>query len=179
MPTITKELSWDMGHRLTRHESKCANVHGHRYRALLSVKAPALDAAGRVVDFSVLKEVVGYWVDAVWDHGFVANVSDPLLIPLRAADQKVYVLPCDPSAEVLSAWLFCKARKLLEGKPNGLTVAKVELWETPTSMASATPKTWMESLPEFMHHNLAHDVWMSQTMNDTRNVFHPLSAAAK
>lgn len=182
MPTITKELSWDMGHRLTQHESKCWNIHGHRYTAHLSVKAPALDSAGRVVDFSVLKSVVGGWIDEKWDHKYLANKSDVLLPALTQFGHRVYVLPLDPSAEVIASWLFVAAQRLLNTvKSAPLTVTEVVLYETPTSSARATAKTWAECLPMFDTgmdlHAAARDArvkllggWIDQTLPDVLKV---------
>ena len=44
------------GHRVHGHESKCAHLHGHNYRAHGKVHpVVALDVVGRVLDFSVVK----------------------------------------------------------------------------------------------------------------------------
>ena len=59
----TRRLEFDAAHRVLRHESKCATLHGHRYRVDIEVSAPKPDSAGRAVDFSVLKTIIGGWID--------------------------------------------------------------------------------------------------------------------
>ena len=142
MPTITKELGFDMGHRLLKHESKCRNVHGHRYTALITAHAEALDQVGRVVDFSVIKEVVGGYIDRFLDHGYCGELTDALIPRLHNEGLKVYVLPGPPTAEVLAAWLLVVGNHLLKvARPkDGILVRRVQLYETPTSSATATVK---------------------------------------
>ena len=41
--TCTRLLAWDAAHRIPRHESKCAALHGHRYTAEITCAAEALD----------------------------------------------------------------------------------------------------------------------------------------
>jgi len=141
----TKWLEWDMGHRLQRHESKCRNVHGHRYRVGITcvpevkneygiVTSRGLDEVGRVVDFSCIKEKVGGWIDEYWDHGFIVEAGDPFMDALYAEKTKVYQLPDSPTAENIARHLYDIANQLL--RDYHVSVIKVEVWETPTSVAA-------------------------------------------
>lgn len=148
MISITRQFGFDAGHRVLGHESKCANLHGHRYLAEVTVTAPKLDGLSRVVDFSVLKEKVGKWIDDYWDHTMILNVDDPLAIALQtpqclishASGLRFYQLQGpkapyimdygkNPTAEVLAQELATVAQKLLQA--DGLEVTHVRLWETP------------------------------------------------
>lgn len=144
MTTVTRIFEWDAGHRVLGHEGKCKHLHGHRYVAEVTVAAPELDALGRVVDFGVLKEVVGRWVDEHWDHSLLLHPADPLW---RAAvwDPEViqgkqpFAMPSDrpnPTAENIAAVLCGVAAGLL---PPELTVVKVRVWETPNCFADFEP----------------------------------------
>ena len=157
MNQITRILEFDAGHRLVDHESKCANLHGHRYKAEITCRAEELDGIGRVVDFSVIKEKVGGWIDEHWDHNFLLNRQDPLLKAIRQLntvcplDHEVacwgdivfhtkdpYLLDCNPTAENMARILFDKAVELLEGpkeERTSLWVVSVCLWETPNCHA--------------------------------------------
>lgn len=125
----TRRIQFCAGHRIRGHESKCAHLHGHNYVALVTARAPNLDKLGRVVDFSVLKEVVGGWIDAAWDHGLVLWKEDVEAISAAALlkDQKLYLLPKNPTAENMAEHLLLKARTLLKGT---VEVTRVRLWET-------------------------------------------------
>lgn len=158
---ITRRLEIDAGHRLLGHEGKCRNYHGHRYVFDVTVEAPTLDTVGRVVDFSVVKEKVGGWLDRYWDHGMILQVGDPLIDALHAlappaalittdatnraddaalviacSDPKFYVLPDPPTAENLAAVLYEQASFLLRTDTGGnLRVVKVVCHETPNCAA--------------------------------------------
>ena len=80
MPTVTRKLEWDSGHRVLNHGGKCRHLHGHRYVAEITVEATQLNDLGMVVDFSLIKERVGKWIDENWDHNFLAHPEDPILI---------------------------------------------------------------------------------------------------
>lgn len=76
--SITRRLTCDVGHRLMGHEGKCRNYHGHTYVFEITVEAAELDQVGRVIDFGVVKELVGGWVDEHLDHGMILHHEDPM-----------------------------------------------------------------------------------------------------
>lgn len=132
-PTCTRKLEFDAGHRLMKHESKCRNVHGHRYVVEVTCATHALDEVGRVIDFGDIKSIVGGWIDEVLDHGFVVQDADPLLAALRADATKHIVVPFSPTAENLVEFIALNAQSLLA--PRGIKVEHVRLFETPNGWA--------------------------------------------
>ena len=69
--TATRRLQFCAGHRVHDHESECRNLHGHNYVVFLTAASTSddpLDKLGRVIDFGVLKEKFGAWIDEWWDH---------------------------------------------------------------------------------------------------------------
>lgn len=139
--TCTRRLEWDAMHRIPRHESKCAAFHGHRYAAELTCLAP-LDDRGRVIDFSVVKERVGGWIDDNWDHTAILQRDDPdpaiqLLAASNAAHGRpVYWMDVPPTAEQLAAELARVAQDLLAD--TGVKLVRVRIWETPNGSAEWT-----------------------------------------
>lgn len=136
--TCTRRIQFCAGHRVHGHESKCRNLHGHNYVVLFEAQAPRLDSLGRVIDFSVLKDRIGGWIEAKWDHGCIIWVDDIEATQAMQLmkDQKVYQLPLNPTAENMAAYLLervCPA--VLNG--TGVTVVKVTLWETENCAAEA------------------------------------------
>jgi 6-pyruvoyltetrahydropterin/6-carboxytetrahydropterin synthase len=144
---ITRVLEWDSGHRVLGHEGKCRFLHGHRYTAEVTV-APLveelpLDNLGRVLDFSVVKELVGAWVDHNWDHNVLLHERDPLL---QVEDPNTvfgprspYVMPGNPTAENMAQILFNRAQALLRKK--GIEVVNVRIYETPNCWADYNERT--------------------------------------
>lgn len=140
MITCTRRIEWDSMHRIPRHESKCRAYHGHRYAAEITCRAPELDDRGRVVDFGVVKDVVGGWVDDHWDHTAILMEGDPepAIAAIAAANERlgrpVYWLSAPPSAEHIVAELARVANDLLAD--SAVTVVEIRLWETPNGSAT-------------------------------------------
>ena len=139
MIPCTRRLEWDAMHRIPRHESKCAAFHGHRYVAELTVAAPELDALGRVIDFGVVKQLVGGWIDQHWDHTAILMRTDPdpaieaITTSNAAHGRPVYWLDAHPTAENIVAELARVTTGLLAD--TGVRVVRIRLWETPNASA--------------------------------------------
>lgn len=139
--TATRRIEWDAAHRVLRHESKCASLHGHRYAAELTCVADrGLDDVGRVIDFGVVKSIVGTWVDDNWDHTTLVNPNDTELLGWCRAQQEQgkrapWVMEGEPTAENIAATLMGVANSLLLG--TGVRVVEVKVWETPNCYAVA------------------------------------------
>lgn len=136
MVTITRRLEFDAAHRVLGHEGKCRFLHGHRYRVELTVKATELDSLGRVIDFGVIKEKVGGWIDDYLDHNLLLNRDDPQLSHLQKTEERLpYVMQGNPTAENIAKEICEKAVSLL---PLELTVTNVRVFETPNCYADYT-----------------------------------------
>ena len=135
--SITKRLEFDSAHRVLGHEGKCATIHGHRYAAEITVTAAGLDGIGRVVDFGVVKRVVGDWINKNWDHNLLLNSADPLwavsdLVGLNNGKLPFLFEYSNPTAEVIAEKLFHVTEHLLAAE---LTVLRVRIYETPSAWA--------------------------------------------
>lgn len=131
-----RRVQFCAGHRIWKHESKCAHLHGHNYVALFHASASSLDELGRVIDFQQLKERLGGWIDDNWDHGFILNKddSDAIAAVRSIPGQKLYALDSNPTAENLAQHLLMTVAPL-EMVGSGVTVVKIVLWETENSYA--------------------------------------------
>lgn len=138
MVTCTRVLEFDAGHRVHNHESKCATLHGHRYRVEITASA-ALDGIGRVIDFSVLKAKVGGWIDEKWDHTTLLFQEDNITINLLNQAPKfkqVWIAPFNPTAENMAYHLLhTVCPEVL--RDTGVQVVHVKVWETPNCFAEA------------------------------------------
>lgn len=141
--TATRRLQFCAGHRVHLHESKCAHLHGHNYVVFLTARGTEspLDTIGRVVDFSVLKERVGGWIDKHFDHGFIISAEDEaaavMLTQFQASNggkQKLFVLPYNPTAENIARYLLEDVGpEVLKG--TGCELVGVTVWETENCLA--------------------------------------------
>jgi len=135
-----RKVHFSAGHRVLGHESRCASPHGHNYYAHISAEALDLDSLGRVVDFSVIKEKVGGWVDEFWDHSFLVYEKDVHLINallMVPAPKKPFVCPFNPTAENMARYLLeTVSPKVLAGL--GVAVTKVVIHETDNCYAEAS-----------------------------------------
>ena len=135
MFSVTREITFCYGHRLLNYDGKCKHLHGHNGRAVITLSGDHLDALGMVVDFSVLKRVVGGWIDETLDHRMILHRDDPILPALRAAHEPVHVIDVNPTAENIARLIFDYARD------HGFPVTEVKLWETDSCYASYTGAT--------------------------------------
>jgi 6-pyruvoyltetrahydropterin/6-carboxytetrahydropterin synthase len=130
MFSVTRELSFCYGHRLLEYDGKCRHLHGHNGRAVITLAAEDLDRLGMVMDFTLLKRVVGDWIDANLDHKMLLHRDDPTLPFLRQQGEPVFVLDVNPTAENIARLIFDYAVS------QGFPVVEVKLWETDTSCAT-------------------------------------------
>lgn len=137
---VTRILEFDAAHRVMNHESKCATLHGHRYKVEITAKADELDLIGRVVDFSVLKARVGGWIDLHWDHTtIIFHEDEKTLAGLATVPgfKPIYVADWNPTAENM-AWhlLHVVCPLILDDLP--ITVVRVVVHETPNCSAEVS-----------------------------------------
>lgn len=128
--TVAKRISFSAGHRLMGHEGRCANIHGHNYLAEFHVTGDELDSVGRIVDFSVLEQRLGSWIEDNWSHACVLyREDDEARKALSMVEsQKLYLLDANPSVENMALHLLqdiCPAQ--LSDLP--VRVTKIVLWE--------------------------------------------------
>lgn len=121
------------------HESKCATVHGHNYYALLEAEAASLDEIGRVIDFSVLKERVGGWIEEHWDHNFLVWNEDTAVVDaLRTLPRRKEPFVCsfNPTAEQMARYLLNEVCPT-QLASTGARIVSVTLVETDNCSATA------------------------------------------
>ena len=138
MSTCTRKLEFDAAHRVMHHESKCKMLHGHRYVVEATFIADDLDHLGRIIDFGCIKDVLGGWIDANWDHNTILHEKDTSLGKAIAnvTQQSIYYLPCNPTAENMADYLLKEiCPKLFADKEVRCT--RIRLHETPNCYADA------------------------------------------
>lgn len=138
--TCTRKLHFSAGHRVMGHEGKCATPHGHNYYVHFFAEADSLDDVGRVIDFSVIKEKLGGWIDRNWDHTFLVYSLDVETIQALSVMPKLrepYICPFNPTAENMALYLLHEiAPRELFG--TSIRVSKVVLYETENCYATAS-----------------------------------------
>jgi 6-pyruvoyltetrahydropterin/6-carboxytetrahydropterin synthase len=131
---VTREITFCYGHRLLNYDGKCRHLHGHNGRAVITLEAERLDGMGMVMDFGLLKRVVGGWIDESLDHKMLLHKDDPALPLLREQGEPVFVMEVNPTAENIARLIFEYA------VGQGFPVSEVRLWETESCYASYTRK---------------------------------------
>jgi len=147
---ISKEIQFDAGHRVPNHHSKCKNPHGHRYRVVAVLQSTAKIHAegssqeGMVMDFGFIKELLTTHIHDELDHGFIVYEKDKVLMDrlqpgdnTEPDDWNVIPFPYVPTAENIAKWSFKELKELVEERSDGCAfLLSIEVWETPTSMAT-------------------------------------------
>jgi 6-pyruvoyltetrahydropterin/6-carboxytetrahydropterin synthase len=130
---ITRKFEFATAHRLEGHEGVCANLHGHNYVALVSIRTTsALDGVGRILDFSEVKRIVGGWIDSTLDHNTIYKAGDPVMeeiadILVQHGLREPIAFESNPTVEVMAEFMLSEIQKLL---PLDLVVSRLVLYET-------------------------------------------------
>lgn len=154
---ITRKIEIDAGHRVTMHDSKCKNVHGHRYVIYGTFEGPLfVDGAeqGMVADFGHLKSIMMGIADAYCDHAMILGVDDPYVedfisnnslgeVKTVVAENgfyfdnsarfgKLYVIPYVPTSENLAYhWYNRMSEAIASRYGDRVTLVKIKVEETP------------------------------------------------
>lgn len=141
--TCTRKFSFDAAHRVLRHESKCRSLHGHTYIVEVTCSAKQLDHCQRVIDFSVIKSLVGAWIDDRLDHTTLINSEDEELLEFCESQSTIskhklpYLFKGEPTAENIALHILERAQLLMDTNQHAITVEKVVVHETPNCRAEA------------------------------------------
>lgn len=130
MYSVTKRIEFCYGHRLLDYDGICKHPHGHNAVAEIEVRTGGLDNREMVVDFSDIKRVVKGWIDRELDHKMILRHDDPLVAPLQALNEPIYLIDSNPTVERIARLIFDQTREL------GIPVVRVQVWETPSSFTS-------------------------------------------
>lgn len=143
------EEHFDGAHFLTDYHGTCENLHGHRWRVVVSIETKKLQGAkssggdrpdatmrDMVLDFGVFKHEVAAVVDKL-DHTFLVeegSLKPATIAALEGEGFTLSILPFRTTAENLARWFFDRL------KERGLPVSQVEVDETPNNRAFYAPK---------------------------------------
>ena len=133
---LTSEASFDGAHFLYGYQGKCSNLHGHRWRVVLKVKAEALQEQGQqkgmVMDFIDVKDALKKETD-FFDHSFIyekGTLKETTVAALNDENFLMRVVDFRPTAENFSKYFYEKFLAY------GFDVDEVTVYETPNNCAS-------------------------------------------
>lgn len=137
---LTKEFSFEAAHALEGYDGPCREIHGHSYRLFVTVKGcPVTDESdpkwGMVMDFGVLKRIVGEEIVSRFDHALVLRAHGtrcPLYDMLTERFANVVFVGYQPTCENMLADFAARIRARL---PEGVELWSLRLHETATSYA--------------------------------------------
>ncbi|MCR5196326.1 MAG: 6-carboxytetrahydropterin synthase [Pseudobutyrivibrio sp.] len=133
---LTSEASFDGAHFLYGYEGKCSNLHGHRWKVVLRVKAESLQQDGQhkgmVVDFNDVKNALKKETD-FFDHTFIyekGTLKETTEVALKGEGFLMRVVDFRPTAENFSKYFYEKFDSY------GFDVDEVTVYETPNNCAT-------------------------------------------
>lgn len=132
---ITREIGIDAAHRVPDHQSKCHNIHGHRYRIEATVKGPLVgqgQETGMVMDFGFIKDEMMKAIDEPADHAMILYTNDPLADKIKVVCGKLLEVDFVPTAENLAAYWYKQLRDIIHQRTQGSAWLKcITVHETP------------------------------------------------
>ena len=130
MYSVTKRIEFCYGHRLLDYDGICKHPHGHNAVAEVEVRTDALDNRNMVADFSDIKRIVKGWIDHELDHKMILRRDDPLVPPLQALGEPIFLVDSNPTVELVARLIYTRTKEA------GFDVVRVTVWETPSSFAT-------------------------------------------
>lgn len=140
---IRKRFKIEVGHTVRNASSyRCSHsYHGHSAVIDVFFEGRQLDNAQMLMDFGLMKDTIGNWIDNQ-DHCMVlCDKDDPETIEFfKKHNDRYIILPFNPTAEMLSIFIMHYVNKILTHTQfnNGEGIVKccnVEYNETVTGMA--------------------------------------------
>ena len=122
MYQVSVEGHFDAAHYLRDYGGKCENLHGHRFKVVVSLKATELNKIGLAYDFTELKCHLGE-VLARFDHTCINDVA-----PFDEIN---------PSSENIAVTIYDQLKGRFSG---GVSLLSVEVWESPQSCVTYRPQ---------------------------------------
>jgi 6-pyruvoyltetrahydropterin/6-carboxytetrahydropterin synthase len=122
MYEISVEKDFDAAHFLRGYQGKCESLHGHRFKVVAILKAGVLNDIGLAYDFTLLKQKLEE-VLARFDHTCLNDIT-----PFDRIN---------PSSENIAMAIYKELLQKLAADP--VTVAGVEVWESPHSRVTYRP----------------------------------------
>ncbi|MCK5706487.1 MAG: 6-carboxytetrahydropterin synthase QueD [Candidatus Aureabacteria bacterium] len=109
--SVTKEFSFDAAHNLENYHGKCESLHGHTWKAQVTITAP-LDNDGMVRDFSEMKNIINKHIKGKLDHSYLNETIK------------------QPTAENIGLWIYEQL------SPNISDISEITVYESPTSFST-------------------------------------------
>jgi len=117
---VSKKQHFDAAHYLRGYGGKCEEIHGHRFEVVVTVESEQLNDIGIAFDFVELKKHMGEVLQR-FDHKCLNDVP-----PFDSIN---------PSSENIAALIY----RELSGRLSGVSIASVEVWESPESRVTYIP----------------------------------------
>lgn len=134
MYKVTIEQHFDAAHFLAGYQGKCHNLHGHRWRVLVTVGSKELQQdeqqRGMVEDFKVLKAKLKDIVE-MYDHALIyeqGSLQPKTIEALQEEDFRLVEVTFRPTAENFAHDFFVRLQKDYQ-------VTQVTVYETPDNCA--------------------------------------------
>jgi len=110
--TLTRDFYFDAAHFLPKHQGKCKNMHGHRWRLRVYISG-RVNTSGMLIDFKVLKSMVENLVINLLDH---QTINNRIL---------------NPTAENICTFIWRWLGRANMFTHSDITLEMIQLWETP------------------------------------------------
>jgi len=130
MPSVTKVMRFEYGHRILNHPGKCKRLHGHSGKVEFTVYGDINEETGMVIDFGDISSSVGEFVKHNLDHKTFLQIGDPLIEAESLNSEEVVITLGPPTAENLCVMILRQSSPLLPGRD-----ISIKLWETEDSYA--------------------------------------------
>ena len=144
MYTLKKEFRVETAHILDdSYMQECQMFHGHSVKIVVSICSLGLNKAGMVMDFKLLKELFMPLYKTLDHH---CLISEERIKILKTDLPGFQVVPFNPTAENIAAWLYNNFQKALNDyrakhpeELGNFYLNYIEYWETENACVRYDP----------------------------------------
>jgi 6-pyruvoyltetrahydropterin/6-carboxytetrahydropterin synthase len=125
------------GHRLTKHQGLCKNIHGHNLRIEVKVETEELNENGMVIDFKDLSNIMKPYLDQ-FDHAILLDTSTDKTLYKFVLENgyKYFAFNGEPTAENIAKHFYFVLQGKLEDHYPDVQVRSITVWENDDSAAT-------------------------------------------
>jgi 6-pyruvoyltetrahydropterin/6-carboxytetrahydropterin synthase len=125
-------VTFDAAHRLTFHNGKCKNLHGHTWKVEVQIDiGTGVDTSDdMILDFGAVKE----FIRTTFDHKLLIFQQDPDLNNSVGLKGEHTLFPFETTAENIAGFIRSEIWGMVSAED---TDVKVTVWETPDNCVVA------------------------------------------
>lgn len=140
MRSVIYRHDFSAAHRIPDHSRESKRIHGHNFKVEVVIDGD-VDDSGMLIDFDVVKGLLGKWLDESWNNRILLCENDPILLNdgfyhVLEDTNSLNTLPYPPTVENMAKFLYEVFWQILS---DNVILRSVAVYETESRGAICIP----------------------------------------